>query len=337
MARRERTTGLPRPRPRTHRTGGRRFMGITWTQKHARIGILAGISALLLVVVGLLGYHIYDNVIGTPNKVVLSVGDENFTLRYYSSRLVQFFQANGQSGSSQPILEQQLLTQIQTEALTNLVAKDEGISLDDNAITQEIATELGVSVGGQGSPFDTLYRQKLKTTSMSDSNYRKLAEANLANAKLVDKYKSELGATADQVTLRIVVRASQADAQSDLAQIKSGTDMGLVAQKDSTDVTSRQNDGLMTASPPSLLAPAVQAAIKDKKPGLDLYGPVQVGTDWWVIRFEKDDPAATLSDSQKTALAQAKLTAALAAKRASTKITTNLTGSDVTWAVAHAG
>ncbi len=337
MARRERTTGLPRPRPRATAHSGRRFLGITWNERHGRMAILAGALALLLAVGGLFSYRVYYNVIGHPNKVILTVGNQNFSLRYYSDRLFQFFQANGQTGSSQPILEQQLLTKIEDEALTIQVAKDNKISLDDTAITQEIASELGVPVGGSGSSFDTLYRQKLKTTKMSDSNYRTLAEATLANTKLLDLFKSEVGTTGEEVTLRTVVRATQAEAAADLTAIKGGQDMGLVAQKDSTDVTSRQNDGLMVATPPSLLDPAVQKLIASKPAGTELFGPVQVGTSWWIFRIEKRDPKATYSAANQTQLAQAKLDAAIQAKRSSMKITTNLTASDITWAVSHAG
>ncbi|MEO9253915.1 MAG: SurA N-terminal domain-containing protein [Tepidiformaceae bacterium] len=341
MARRERTTGLPRPRVRAEHVKGKRVAGVRWGEQHVRLAIIAGAIALLLLVTGLLGYRYYDNNYATPRHVVLTVGGQKTSLSYYTERLYQFAQANSanqsQGSTSLALLEQQLLTKLEEESLTVQLAKSKGIDLSDDAITKEIATELGVPVGGPGSSFDTLYRAKLSSTKLSDGNYRRLAEATLANNALLDQFKSAVGDTGEGVTLRAVVAASQGDAQKALDQIKGGQDMGTVAQTVSTDLTSKQNDGVMLPEAPELLPANVQTAIKDKPAGADLYGPVQVETNWWVFRIDNRDPAFTYSDAEKTQLAQAHLDAAIKDERAKTTIKHNLTSDDLTWAVKNAG
>lgn len=338
MARRERTTGLPRPRPRPGRTAGRQFAGINWHEGHARLAILGGAGVLLLLVLGLIGYRWYDTTFAKPNKTILTVGDQNFSLRYYSDRLYQFVQANQQQGSSSLALaEQQLLTKLEDEALTIQLARDKGISLSSDDITRAIAEELGVPVGGTGSSFDTLYRQRLKTTKMSDTNYRKLTEASLANQKLLDMFKGEVGEKGEQVTLRAVMTSTEDDANKALSEIKGGQDMGTVAQTESTDLQSRQNDGVMLPESPLLIPQPIQDAIKDKQPGSELFGPIQVQNNWWVFRLEKRDPQADYSDAQKGQLAQLKLDDALKQQRAATTIKRDISGADMNWAVDHAG
>ncbi len=338
MARRaERTTALPRPRPRTAASSQRRVFGVAWSEAHARLAILAGAGVLLLLVLGLIGYRWYDDHVATPNRVVLTVGSEKFKLNYFASRLYQFAQANQQSGSTLTVLEQQLVTKLEDEALTIQLASDKGVNLSHDEITKQIASELGVPVGGPGSSFDTLYRQRLKTTKMSDANYRRLAKANLANTRLLAQLRNDLGDTGEMVSIQAVVSNSQDAANAILQRVKNGEDLGTIAQTDSTDVQSRQNNGVMLPEPPTLLPDNVRTAIEGKQAGPDLFGPVQVQNNWWVFRIDKRDPTAQFSDAQKDQLAQAHLDDAIKARRSSTNIVRNLSSSDIAWAEKHAG
>lgn len=337
MARRERTTGLPAPRRRAKAAEGRRIAGITWRDSHSRWAILVAAAAILFVVVGFIAYRWYDATIGTPNRVVLTVGDDKVKLSYYTDRLYQYLQdAQPQDTSDVQLAQQQLLTQLQTEALTVQLAEKKGITISDDDITKEIASELGVPVGGSGSSFDTLYRAKLKSTKMSDSSYRRMAEAKVANQKLLDAYIDAEPTTGELITLSAVVSSTQDAAQKALNEVKGGTDIGTVAQEESTDLQSKQNNGVMAATPPTLLPTEVQDALKDKKPGDELFGPLQVQNDWWVFRYDRDDQDSTYSDDQRKQLAQDKLNADLASAVSTTTISRNLTSDDLNWATDHA-
>jgi parvulin-like peptidyl-prolyl isomerase len=337
MARRERTTGLPAPRRRVKAAEGRRIAGITWGDAHTRWAILVAAAAVLFIVVGFIAYRWYDAKIGTPNRVVLTVGDDKVKLSYYTDRLYQYLtDAKPTNTSDVQLAEQQLLTQLQSEALAVQLAEKKGIKISDEDITKEIASELGVPVGGSGSSFDTLYREKLKSTKMSDSSYRRMAEAKVANTKLLDNYTAAEPAAGELITLSAVVSSTEDAAQQALTEIKGGSDLSTVAQNESTDLESKQNGGVMAATPPTLLPQPVQDALKEKKPGDALFGPIQVQNDWWVFRYDRDDANSTYSDAQKKQLAQAKLDADLAAAVSTTKISRNLTNDDVNWAGDHA-
>lgn len=337
MARRERTTGLPAPRRRTKAAEGRRIAGITWREAHSRWAILIAAAAVLFVVVGFIAYRWYDSTVGTPNRTVLSVGSQNIKLSYYTDRLFQFLQdAQPATTADIQVAQQQLLTQLQTEALTIELANKKGIQISDDEITQEIASELGVPIGGAGSSFDTLYRAKLKSTKMSDASYRRMAEAKVANTKLLDAYTDAEPDTGELITLSAVVSSTQDAAQKAFSEVQAGTDIGAVAQEESTDLQSKQNNGIMAATPPTLLPQPIQDALKDKQPGDALFGPVQVQNDWWVFRYDRDDTGATYSDDQRKQLAQAKLTADLTAAVTSTNIERHFTSDDASWSLGHA-
>ncbi|MEO8538394.1 MAG: SurA N-terminal domain-containing protein [bacterium] len=332
MARRDRTTGLPRARGRQAAKAQSRF-----GEREQRLTMLAGASLLVVFLVGLFGWRLYDQHVRQPNKTILAVAGQKYSLRYYSDRI--FLAATQQSGSGTniSILQQTVLTDLENEGIAIAVAKEKGISVNDEEITAEIASQLGVPVGGAGSSFDTLYRQRLSSVKMSDGAYRRYTEAQVYQQKLSKSYQDELGDKSELVTLRTVVSGSKADADIVLALAQTNADFGSIAQTQSTDLTSRQQDGLMDAEPTRLLPDAVRTAIGDKTAGAEIFGPVQVSTNWWVFKIEGRDPNGTFSETQRSQLGTLALQDAVKAKRSQVKIDRNLNSSDYTWANDHAG
>lgn len=335
MARRERTTALPRQRPRTTRPAARTLF--LTTEETLRLLILGGAGLLLAIVLALIGWRWYDQTFRTPEKVILQVGDERFQLRYYADRLFPYAQSVASSGINLGIAEQQLVAILEEEAIVNTIARERGITVTPEEITQEIASQLGVPAGGAGTAFDNLYRQRLQSLTMSDAHYRRQVEAQLYRKKLKDSILTDLGQTTEMVTLRTIITTTEDEAKAALARIQAGEDMGTVAQVTSKDLNSRQQDGIMDPEPPALLPEAVRNAIQDKPAGADLIGPVQIATgDWWLLRIEKRDPNATPSETQKSQLADREIQRLVNEKRSQLTIRRNLTADDIKWAEEHA-
>lgn len=335
MARRERTTALPRRRERTHVRHGRTFAGITWDERNIRWLILGAASVLLLLVVGVLGYNFYRERWLRPNEVVLQVGSQDVKLSYYADRLPGWFEQNASGGLSQSLLEQQLLNKLEDEELTVLMAEDRGISISSDDIDSAIAGDLGVPVGGDGSSFDNLYRQQLKTLNMSNSNYRRLVRAQVADRLIKEQLAKDIGDTGELITLRTVVLNSEERAKEIAGRINGGEDMGAIAQTESLDLQSRTSDGVMQPEPAALIPEAIRKAVEGKGEGI-LVEPVLVENNWWVLRVEKRDPAGTLTAGQKDQLAQAEFTKVLEEKRSKTKRERSLDPGDIRWAIEHA-
>ncbi len=337
MARRDRTTGLPRPKVRQTATGPRALSDRIRDESTIRIALIGGAALLLVFVVGLLGWRWYDQNFRVPEKVIIRVGDtQEYKLKYYADRLFPYVQAVSQTGTSVAIAEQQLLRILEDEALVRILAEERGITVSAEEVTAEIAAQLGVAVGGAGSSFDTLYRQRLQAVAMSNGNYRRWTEAQVYADKLKEALILEMGETTEMVTVRAIVSASEADANTAKARVDGGEDLGTVAQTISTDLTSRQRDGLFDPEPPKLLPEAVQAAIEGKEAGTELLGPVQVGNNWWVFRLETRNPSATPSETQKNQLGSRLLEEAAREKRSQVTITRKVTADDIRWAEQNA-
>src|ERR1043165_1878054 len=188
MARRDRTTGLPRPRPRREVKPASRFG--EREQRLALLGAAIGLILGLIIGFGWMKYQDWKQ----PDKTILSVQDQKFSLRYYSDRLFLAAQAAQSTGQSNlAILEQTLLGDLENEALARIVATEKGITVSEDDVTAEIASQLGVPAGGSGSSFDVLYRQRLTSTKMSDGAYRTFTRAQVYQSKLKDQLVKEMG------------------------------------------------------------------------------------------------------------------------------------------------
>lgn len=332
MARRERTTGLPRATRRgPRRTAETRRFGLG--DQGLRFLILGGAALLLVFVFGVFVYRWYDDNFQRPNKVVLTVGEERFKLSYYTDRLLPWLQSS--TDSSRAIAERRLLEKLEEEGLTLAIARERGIVITEDDITAAIADELGVPVGGAGSSFDRLYRQRLQTTGMSDGNYRRLVEAQVADQRLRDELRAEVGATGETVMLRLVVVDTAEEADDVFQRVQDGEDMGSIAQVESIHVQSRQQDGLFT-TPPILLPEAVREAIALEDVGA-LLGPVESGDSFWVIRFERHDPEGTYTESQIEELVDLRLDELIAEARTRIPIERKLSDDDIRWAEDNLG
>ncbi len=273
---------------------------------------------------------VYHERWGHGRETVVAVADEKFSLSYYADRLYQ--QALANPGDSLGIAEQNLLRKFEEEGITLALAKERGIDLSNTAINGAMAETLGVPFGGSGSAFDSALRSRLRSLGMSEGNFRKLTTAETADKKLSELLKAEVGESGEAITLRAVVLSTKDQADVILKRIQAGEDMGTVAQTESADLQSRAQDGLKEPQPTALMDAAITTAIEGKATR-ELVGPVQVGTQWWLLRVESRDPVFKYTDAQKTQLADKKVTETIQAKRPQLKIKRDIDSGDIDWAV----
>ncbi len=335
LARRERTTGLPRPQRR--QSAGRRSNPISdffaGDGGPIRLLLIGGSVLALIVVIFALAANIYHDRWGHARETVVTVGDEKFSLRYYSERLYQ--QALANPSESLGIAEQALLQKFEEEGITIAMAKERGIDLSDDAVNQEIATSLGVPFGGSGSAYDSALRARLASLKMSHSSFRKMMKAQLADRKMAEIFKGEVATTGEATTLRIVTKGSQEAAKAILSRIQAGEDMAAVAAAESGDA-SASKEGLLDPQPTALLDAQVKTAIEGKATG-ELLGPFQVGGQWWVARVETREPAFTYTEDHRTRLGDVALAQAIRETRPALSIKRDIDSGDISWAVENLG
>ena|GEM_PF-1154386 len=331
MSRRDRTTGLPRARPTIRAEAPASARRFALSEQWVRLGILGAAVLLFLVVLGLLAYNWYDEHIGKPRAAVLTVGDSTVSLGYFADRLPAFALANASADPT--VLVQSLLNKIEEEELTVALAKELGLAPTEEEVMQWIADSFGVPLGGKGSAFDTRYRSELRSTGLSDSSYRRLATANVANERLLEHFREVVGTDAELLTLRVVMVDSEEKAREIRERVEAGEDMGTLAQLESLDETTRQNDGLRNPEPLELLPEALRTELAEATPGA-IVGPVEINDGFWLVRLERRE-RGELTEEQRTTLAERRLQDALAELRTRITVRRDLDPDEVEWALRH--
>ncbi len=331
MSRRDRTTGLPRARPAARTEAPASARRLALPEHWLRFGILGVAVLLFLVVLGLLAYNWYDENIGKPRATVLTVGDSTVSLGYFADRLPAFALANVTADPT--VLVQALLNKIEEEELTVALAKELGLAPTEDEVMQWIADSFGVPLGGKGSAFDARYRSELRSTGLSDSSYRRLATANVANERLLEHYRELVGTEGELLTLRVVMVDSEEKARELRERIEAGEDMGTIAQLESLDEATRQNDGLRDPEPLELLPEALQTELAEASPGT-IVGPVHINDGFWIVRLERRE-RGELTDEQRTSLAERRLQEALDELRTRIVVRRDLDPDEVDWALRH--
>ena len=334
MTRRDRTTGLPLAR-RGRRAASRASEGRgLFSQRVARLAIIGTAVAALLAVVGLLAYNWYDDSIARPRKVVVQVGEEEFSLSYYAARLPEF--ARTDASGSGLLLTQALLSKLEQEGLTLVAAAERGIVLSEDDVTRAIAIELGVPADtSRGGLFDRRYRDALRESGLSDGHYRRQAEAREAEWLLRESLREEVGEAGALVHIRVVTAATLEEAEAVRARIADGEDMGTIAQVESLHEDSRQNDGLLP-SPPALLDEALRETLAEADEGA-LLAPVEAGDTFWVVRLERREAAGAYTNEHIAALTELRFEEALEAVRSHVTIERDFTTDDANWAIEQVG
>lgn len=328
MTQRERTTGLPRARRRERGPQKGRFQGFGVGTGYGRLAILGGALALLLAVIGLFAYRIYEEQVLQPRKVILRVAGEEFKLDYYADRLGEF--ARGNSGVSAGLLEQSLFQKLEEEGLGNAVAREQGITVSDDDVKKEIALELGSDAGTPA--YDRLLRARLKQTGYKLGTYERVTEAKLYNQRLTDKLRENVGEIGESILVRSVATNTREEADGVQVRVRNGENMGTIAQRESIDLTTRQQDGLLEAQPAGLFDPRIRDHIQNAEAG-QLLAPLQLDDRWVVLRVENRDNQFKLSEEQRTKLARQELDKQVAAARDRIKVKRDLDSDDLEWAL----
>ena len=303
MPRKRRRGRIPTPAwERQHGTIGRTLLGRT-PQFYATVGIIL----LVVAALGVVAYAVASDRIAEanrPNETALKVGDKEYTLEYYTDRLKDLVQ---QLGGVQQVQAQTAIAgmtqQLLQEAIVLRFAADEGQSATDDDVNGEIATRLGITK--DDANFQTRFQEELARSGLKEDKYRDMASAAVLRKKLLDKFTSEVPASAESVHYRQILVGSQTEADAVRTQIEGGADFAALAQEKSTDTATKSKGGDAGWVPRGVLAKAVEDQLFGQEVNKITTYPVQSGVYVYQVLEKAADRA--VEDTQKSTLAQRKL------------------------------
>ncbi|MGD0766572.1 MAG: peptidylprolyl isomerase, partial [Dehalococcoidia bacterium] len=251
--------------------------------------------------IGVFGY-IQTTGSGPGETIVLKVGNRTFGESYVERRL-RYEINNAVPG--QPILlnEQvavvQTLNAIEGEELNRQGAPDLGISVSNDEIDAEIRKNLRLTDSSDQNAFAAAYRQAVLDSGLTVNDYREVIAATLLEDKIRQHIRDGITDTAEQIKMRDIRVAAQADAQTVLSRLAAGEDFATVAANVSTDIATKNNGGDMDWTPLSALSTNVANAVLPLSVG-QLSAPVQSSGSYTIYQVMDRQPNMPVTSDQRT-------------------------------------
>jgi hypothetical protein len=205
--------------------------------------LVAGISFVILLALAIVGYGYIKDRQDNRGNSVLVVGKWDVSYDYLVDRMKPFMPGTGTYTPDQfSQLLGGILAQIEQEELMRYTAREQGITVGDDEIEQQMRDDLDVSADASKEVFATALRRQLLTTGLSLDEYRAIQRAQLIENKVRGAARDALPAQTEQVDIRLLKVATQADADAAKTRLNNGESLAVVAADVSID-TSKSKAG----------------------------------------------------------------------------------------------
>lgn len=202
---------------------------------------------MVLLAASVIVYGYWDTTIRPKGETVLQVGDTSFSLGYFERRV---HYAVVESGYSLPSDIQvltsrldQLVTQVGREELTRQGARELAITVTDQEIDDEIARQQGLLANADREAFVAVYRKAVRDSGLSTEDFRDVIEAELLEDKVRQTFAEEAPDSTEQLRFRLILVATEEEAQDVLARLDAGEDFGDLVRELSLDTRAREQGG----------------------------------------------------------------------------------------------
>ncbi len=269
---------------------GRRILG-----RGPRFYATAGVVALVLVAIGLVGYAYwadYRAAQGRPDSTAVQVGDTKYTLRYFAQRLQMFVQQVGGPGSQigQPsVAIPAVAAQLVQENIVRRFAQEQGVAASEDDIRNAIVARLGLTADDPN--YDARFQEELVRSGLTEDEYKQMAEAAVLNDKLRQKLEEGLPASVESIHLRQIELSDEAAADDVVQQLQAGADFAALAAEKSLDTTSKDKGGDLGWIPRGYLDKSLEDTVFALEPGKAQSVPTQAGAAvFQVVEKAQDQP-----------------------------------------------
>jgi parvulin-like peptidyl-prolyl isomerase len=267
-----------------------------------RVMLIGGISALVLLALGLIAAGYYIDRIKPRGETVFTVGDRKFSYAYLEDRVDAAYADGTFNTSNVQLGIATIVSDIQNEELVRLIAKEDGVTLSPEELDAAIRADAGVPDTSSNDVMARILRSHLQTLGLSLGRYEEMITARALQQKLTDNIKAGLPAEMEEVNLSVILVTTDADAATALQRIRNGEDFGAVA-KDVSKHSSAADGGALGWVPADLLVPELADAAFALEPGS--VSDVIESTHGFYVAKSDGKEVRELDDTTKTSLARA--------------------------------
>jgi foldase protein PrsA len=163
-----------------------------------------------------------------------------------------------------------------------------------------------------------------------------MIEGQVLKAKVTEHFNINVPATAEQVRARLILVATQADAENVIARLDAGDDFATVAQEVTTDTATKETGGDIGWIPRGLVETEVEEAIFGLEVG-QRTGPIVTEDGVSVLKVEEKSADRPISEQQRGTLGQLAFADWMAKSREIVGVNVLLDPEKINWVIGRSG
>jgi hypothetical protein len=274
------------------------------SERTNRMLIVGGIVAVIVIVIGLIGFGWWQTQIRPLSKTVLEVGDYKFNLAHLERRMELELQENPfYQGPSAAALPEAMMQRLEDEARLLQAAPTElNLTITEEDLATEVRQRGNLADDVEASVFANELRRQVEDSGLKENEYRFMLQAEIMRDKARGWFIYLAPTEEAQVLARWIVVDNQEDADEVLRRLDGGEDFVAVGQELSLDVPSVEqgdsdDDWTVRGSFPS--QDLEDFFFEDADPG-ERSGVVIVGDFFYIAELLDRDDARPLSETLRS-------------------------------------
>lgn len=229
--------------------------------------LIAGISAIILLAVGVIAFGFYRERIAAKHDAVLSVGSTDITYGDLEQRLkYELTGVTSLTNDQFANVVSSVLISMENEQLVRMIATERGLTANEEEIEAKIREELGISPEATREVYASRLRRELMSNNLSLSEYKELARSLILETKVRDSIAEQIPSTSEQVDLRILQLSTREEIDAAKQRLDAGDTLGVLAAQLSIH-SSSQSAGEMGWIPRGALPAEVEDFAWIAEPG----------------------------------------------------------------------
>ena len=298
-------------------------------ERAARVFILGGVGAMLLLVVGLIVGGWYWTQVRPLNKTVLQVGEIEFSLGHLERRMsdeLSRIPAASLSNEFLLALPDTVLRALEREAKVLEAARDLNVTVDELEIDEEIAQRGNIAAGAEPSAFAAELKRQVEDSGLKLDEFLQMIKAELLENKVQAHFTDAAADQEPQVRARwIVISADDLEAAQELfARLEAGEEFTAVVEDLPDSAASIEEDWVSRGLFPDQ---AIEDFLFEAQPG-QYSEVISTLIGHFIVELQERDEDRDLDDVQKDRIGTRELLIWLGSLDAIIEIEQNITDED---------
>lgn len=257
------------------------------SERAARMLLFGAVGLIIAIATAFIAFGYWYTEIRPEGRTVLKADSTEVSFASMKRRMAFELFINPQYQQAVQILPEAAYASLLNElTLIHRAESELGVTATPAEIDARLRQRIGVDANADQRAFADRFRDALDAAGLSESEYRRLAHAEVLSQKIRDRFTAQAPPAVEQAQVEIITTAELEEAVTARERVAAGEEWGVVAREISTEPDVEETGGLQDYAPEGGLNQAYNDYAFETAPG-EISEPLSVLDDegpFYVVR-----------------------------------------------------